>query len=75
MPKHRYRVIRPHWLWQAGDVLTLDAAIGDLYAGRGICERIIDPDRDGRDEGGPKGEKKAFFRPPIAGKQMVGRKG
>ena len=61
----RIRFIKAFGLSVPGDVIDppqIDVAL--LLIARGIATPCDDPDGDGKAEGGQRGEKKAYSRPP-----------
>lgn len=59
----------------AGSIMEPGRGAAQLLIERGIAEEIIDPDNDGRAEGGRDGEKKAFVRPPATSNPAWTKKG
>lgn len=52
----------------AGTILNVGGGVGQLLLKRKMAEEVTevkDPDEDGKAEGGIRGEKKAFSRPPV----------
>ena len=72
----KIRFIKAYGLSVPGDVIDPDQVdVARLLIQRGIAVRCTDdPDGDGKAEGGQRGEKKAYSRPPVARRPVFKRK-
>lgn len=62
----KIRFIKPYGLSNIGDIIEPDMDdVAILLIARKIAVSANDPDRDGRDESGAGGTKKAFSAPPM----------
>ena len=71
----KIRFLKAWGLSNPGDIINppqLDVAL--LLISRKIAEVYDDPDGDGKAEGGQRGEKKAYSRPPAARRPVFKRK-
>ena len=57
------KLIRQYLSFPPGHIVDFPLPVLSLLIRRGIA-KAMDPDRDGKAEGGEDGEKKAFSRPP-----------
>lgn len=71
----KIRFLKAWGLSNPGDIIDppqIDIAL--LLIARGIAAPHDDPDGDGKSEGGQRGEKKAYSRPPAARRRVFKRK-
>lgn len=71
----KIRFLKAWGLSNPGDIIDppqIDVAL--LLIARGIATPYDDPDGDGKAEGGQRGEKKAYSRPPAARRPVFKRK-